>query len=120
MHKDVISVPPNTTIEESVAVAQARKVGSLVISENNRVIGIATTNDIFMAILNPLLGIGNARFQNCGGRVSQRSGYRKMINVINQMKIESLICSFRTSLFPKSMSSLFTWVLKSYRGGQSY
>jgi acetoin utilization protein AcuB len=58
MHKDVITVPPDTTIEEAVRVAQSRKVGSMLISENERVIGIATTHDIFMAVMNPLLGIG--------------------------------------------------------------
>jgi acetoin utilization protein AcuB len=58
MHKDVIVVPPDTTIEEAVRMAQDRKVGSLLIAENNRVVGIATTSDLFLNILNPLLGIG--------------------------------------------------------------
>jgi acetoin utilization protein AcuB len=58
MHRDVITVPPTTTIEEAVALAQGRKVGSLLVVDNGQVIGIATTNDIFLGIFNPLLGIG--------------------------------------------------------------
>jgi acetoin utilization protein AcuB len=58
MHRDVIAVPPTTTIEEAVALAQGKKVGSLLVVDKEKVIGIATTNDIFLGILNPLLGIG--------------------------------------------------------------
>jgi acetoin utilization protein AcuB len=58
MHKEPITVPPQTTIEEAVALAQSKKVGSLLIADGGKVIGIATTNDIFTAILNPLLGLG--------------------------------------------------------------
>ena len=58
MHTDVVTVPPETTIEEAVAIAQSHRIGSLVITENGLVIGIATTNDIFLGLFNPLLGIG--------------------------------------------------------------
>lgn len=58
MHRDVITIPPDTTIEEAVGLAQSKRVGSLLIEENNKIIGIITTSDIFLSILNPLLGIG--------------------------------------------------------------
>ena len=35
MHRDAVTVPPDTTIEESVALAQSRKIGSLLIEEND-------------------------------------------------------------------------------------
>jgi acetoin utilization protein AcuB len=87
MHKDVISVPPDTTLEESVALAQARKVGSLVISENDRVIGIATTNDIFLAILNPLLGIGMSGSRIVVINCFSGSDIERVIEVINKLKV---------------------------------
>lgn len=98
MHKDVIVVPPNTTIEESVSLAQARKVGSLVISENNRVIGIATTNDIFMAILNPLLGIGMPGSRIVVVNCHSGPDIEKVISAINQLKVE--ITNLFVSDFP--------------------
>lgn len=87
MHKDVISVPPDTTLEESVALAQARKVGSLVISENDRVIGIATTNDIFLAILNPLLGIGMSGSRIVVVNCFSGPDIERVIEVINKLKV---------------------------------
>ncbi|MFC2017304.1 CBS domain-containing protein [Chloroflexota bacterium] len=58
MKKDVVTVAPDMTAEEALAVAQDNKVGALVVVEDNRVVGIATTNDFFYKIVNPVLGIG--------------------------------------------------------------
>ena len=98
MHKDVIVVAPDTTIEEAVALAQSRKVGSLVISENNRVIGIATTNDIFVSILNPLLGIGMPGSRIVVVNCNKGPDIEKVINAVNQLKVE--IINLFVSDFP--------------------
>jgi acetoin utilization protein AcuB len=87
MHRDVVTVTPTTTIEEAVALAQSRKIGSLIITENEKVVGIATTNDIFLGILNPLLGIGIP-----GSRILVVGCYKgpdieKVISVINKMNV---------------------------------
>jgi acetoin utilization protein AcuB len=58
MTKDVVTVHPDITVEAAIALAQRRGVGALPVMENNKLIGIATTNDFFYKILNPLLGIG--------------------------------------------------------------
>ncbi|MBI4330710.1 MAG: CBS domain-containing protein [Chloroflexi bacterium] len=58
MKKDVVTISPAATVEEGVALAQQKKVGALVVVEEGRVVGIATTNDFFYKILNPTLGIG--------------------------------------------------------------
>jgi acetoin utilization protein AcuB len=58
MEKNVITVSPDMTVEESLAVAQDHGVGALLVLEDNRVVGIATTNDFFYKIANPVLGIG--------------------------------------------------------------
>jgi acetoin utilization protein AcuB len=98
MHKDVIAVPPDTTIEEAVALAQARKVGSLVVVEGDLVVGIATTNDIFLGILNPLLGIGLP-----GSRIVVVDCYKgpdieKVLAAINRLNIP--ITNLFVSEFP--------------------
>jgi acetoin utilization protein AcuB len=98
MHKDVISVPPDTTIEEAVSLAQAKKVGSLVVSEDDRVIGIATTNDIFLGLLNPLLGIGLP-----GSRIVVVNCYKgpdieRVLSVINKLNVS--ITNLFVSEFP--------------------
>jgi len=58
MTKNVITVSPDTTVESAVALAQSKGTGALPVIENNKLIGIVTTNDFFLRILNPILGIG--------------------------------------------------------------
>lgn len=58
METKVITVEPSTTAEEAVSIAQSNKVGTLVVLENNCVVGIVTTNDLFYKIVNPILGLG--------------------------------------------------------------
>lgn len=58
MVRDVVTVSPDATVEEAIALAQERGVGALIVLEESRVVGIATTNDFFYKILNPILGIG--------------------------------------------------------------
>jgi acetoin utilization protein AcuB len=57
MKTDLLTVPPDATVEEAVALAQSKKVGMLLIMDEGRLIGIATTNDFFYKIANPILGI---------------------------------------------------------------
>jgi acetoin utilization protein AcuB len=58
MKKNVITVTPTTTIEQATEIAQENRVGCLVVVEEERVVGILTTNDIFYKVINPLFGIG--------------------------------------------------------------
>jgi acetoin utilization protein AcuB len=58
MIENVFTVGPDQDSEAVVAEAQKRKVGSAVVVENNRVVGIVTTDDFFRSIINPILGIG--------------------------------------------------------------
>ena len=69
MEKDVVTVTPDMTAEEAVALAQSRKVGALVVLEDKHVVGIVTTNDFFYKILNPVLGLGSpgTRLEITGG-----------------------------------------------------
>jgi len=69
MRRDVVTATPGMTVEEAVALAQAKQVGALVVVEDNQVVGIATTNDFFYKILNKVLGVGEpgARLEILGG-----------------------------------------------------
>ena len=69
MEKNVVTVPPNMTVEEAVSTAQSNKVGSLVVLEDSRVVGIVTTNDFFYKIANPILGVAKGGAPLPGTRV---------------------------------------------------
>jgi len=58
MVKDVVTVSPDMSAEAAIALAQNKRVGSLVVVDDGKVVGIATTNDFFYKILNPVLGLG--------------------------------------------------------------
>lgn len=60
MQRDPVTVTPEMTVENAVRLAQEKRVGCLPVVEDGRVVGILTTNDFFLLVLNPLLGIGEA------------------------------------------------------------
>lgn len=97
MEKDVVTTTPDMTYEEALAIAQSHKVGSLVVLEDNRVVGIVTTNDFFYKIINPLLGLGKAGVLLPGARIEilggvEEKALEEIISTINslEMKITAL------------------------------
>jgi len=87
MRRGVVTVTPDMTVEEAVALAQTKGVGTLVAMERERVVGIITTNDFFYKVLNPVLGIGMP-----GSRLIVRNCYRgpdveKVVATINKLKV---------------------------------
>ncbi|MBA7651079.1 Inosine-5'-monophosphate dehydrogenase [subsurface metagenome] len=92
MERNVVTVPPDMTAEESLAVAQSNKVGALVVVEDDKVVGISTTNDFFYKIVNPLLGLGEpgARIEVTGG--GEGKALEEVISTINKrgLKIATL------------------------------
>ena len=87
MEKNVVTVSPDITVEEAVALAQKSKVGALVVVEDGRVVGIATTNDFFYKILNPVLGLGEPgiRIEVTGGGEPQ--ALEEVISVVNKHRL---------------------------------
>ena len=90
MHKEVVTVSPETTVEEAVALAQKKKVGSLVVIKDHSIVGITTTNDFFYKVLNHILGIGMP-----GSRIVVRNCYKgvdveKALVAINRSGVEIL------------------------------
>ena len=58
MERNVVTVSPDMLVEQAVSLAQSRTVGALIVVEDQKVVGIATTNDFFYKVVNPILGIG--------------------------------------------------------------
>ncbi len=88
MEKNVVTVTPDTSAEEAVNIAQTGKVGSLIVMEDEKVVGIVTTNDFFYKIVNPVLGLGQP-----GSRIEVIEGGRSaaledIISTINRLGLE--------------------------------
>jgi acetoin utilization protein AcuB len=60
MSQKLFTVPPDMTVEEAVALAQEKQVGAVLVVEGDQLLGIATTNDFFYKIVNPILGVGKS------------------------------------------------------------
>jgi len=90
MEKNVITVTPDTTVEEALTIAQTHKVGALVVVEDGRVVGISTTNDFFYGIINPILGIGEGgyRIEITGG--GEPKNLETTLHTVNQHDIQVL------------------------------
>ena len=88
MTKNPITVSPDATVEEAVTLAQEKKIGALLVVDNGRLVGIATTNDFFYKILNPILGIGRPGsrliIRNCGGT----KDIERIVATINKLGLE--------------------------------
>jgi len=82
MKTKVITVAPETTIEKAVAIAQKHRVGSLPVIEDEKVVGILTTNDVFYKILNPLLGIGETGTRLTVYGAGTCDGFHKVTDMI--------------------------------------
>ncbi len=88
MERHVITVSPDITAEESLAIAQSHKVGALVVVEDGRVVGIVTTNDFFYNIVNPVLGLGQpgSRVEIAGG--GNGKALEEILSIINRLGLE--------------------------------
>lgn len=88
MVKDLVTVSPDATVEEAVTLAQKKKVGALLVVDNGRLVGIATTNDFFYKMLNPILGIGKRGSRlvvhNCEGA----RDIERVVAAINKLGME--------------------------------
>lgn len=89
MEKDVVTVSPETTAEEAIALAQSHKVGTLVVLEDNHVVGIVTTNDFFYRIINPVLGLGKpgSRIEVTGAGSSGKA-LEEIVSAVNKRGLE--------------------------------
>ncbi len=92
MESNVLTVSPDMTVEESLAIAQGRKVGAVVVVEGGKVVGIATTNDFFYKIVNPILGLGQpgSRVEIAGG--GECNEMEKIISTINKLGLKIVTC----------------------------
>ncbi len=87
MRKRMVTVKPTDTVEQAIAKAQSAKVGTVIVCDRGKIVGICTTNDFFYRIVNPTLGIGESgtRILIDGGGDGKSA--EKIIGCINRLGI---------------------------------
>lgn len=98
MVTDVVTIEPEATVEQVVALAQSRGVGAVVVVEHGRVVGIVTTNDIFYKVVNPTLGIGEPGTRLVVPRCNRGEDMERIIACINRAGIGIQVVWLVTSL----------------------
>jgi acetoin utilization protein AcuB len=94
MTKDAVTVHPDMTVEAALELAQSKGVGALPVMENGKLVGIATTNDFFYKILNPLLGIGEPGTRIIISEVTEAKNVHEIMETIK--KFGAKIASFHS------------------------
>jgi acetoin utilization protein AcuB len=87
MKTNVVTVTPDTTAECAIATAQEKRVGALPVVEDDKVVGILTTNDFFYKILNPLMGIGEEGTRIIVYGASQAAQMQKVMECVSKHKV---------------------------------
>jgi acetoin utilization protein AcuB len=85
MQKDVVSVGPEVSVEQALARAQAMKVGAAPVVEDGKVVGIITTNDFMLKLLNPALGIGKPGSRLNISNANKPKNVREIMEILEKM-----------------------------------
>ena len=93
MESNIITVPPDMTIEEGVAIAQEHGIGTLPVMEKKHLVGIITTTDLYKVTIQ-VLGFGQAGVRlHIFGR-SDAESMREVTHIISErgVRILSMFC----------------------------
>ncbi len=84
MEKNLVTVTPDMTVEEALSIAQGHKVGALLVVSNGDLVGIATTNDFFYKIVNPILGLGKPGTRLLVSEAGEGKGLEEVVSLCNR------------------------------------
>lgn len=87
MRREVVTVTPDMTVEQAVDLAQSKGVGMLVVVEGDKIVGVATTNDFFYKILNPILGIKKPGTRIVVRNCNKGPDIEKVVAAINKLEV---------------------------------
>ncbi|MEW6034351.1 MAG: CBS domain-containing protein [Chloroflexota bacterium] len=106
MVTNLVTTSPDATVEEGVALAQARRVGALLVVKDDRLVGIATTNDFFYKLLNPILGIGLPGVRLSVSNFSGAPDLENILHITNKLGLD--VITMFTMTRPDTGQRLFT------------
>ena len=88
MQKDVVTIEPEMSIERAIMIGQKNRVGIMPVVENGKVIGVVTSTDFALKILNPALGIGKPgtriNIENC----NQANHIKAVMEIVEKLGLK--------------------------------
>lgn len=92
MQRHVVTINPEATAEQAIAYAQKNKVGIMPVIEHDKVIGIVTTNDFFLKILNHVMGIGKPGTRVTIDNCTQTKCIKDVIDTVEKLGLKIIAC----------------------------
>ncbi len=91
MQKDVVTIEPEASIEQGLSRGLNMKIGIMPVIENGKVIGVVTTTDFLLKVLNVSLGIGQPGVRLNIANCSQAKNIGKIMEIVEKsgLKIQA-------------------------------
>ncbi|NIQ38536.1 MAG: CBS domain-containing protein [Proteobacteria bacterium] len=87
MHRNPVSVTPQTTFEEALMLGQKNKIGSFPVMDNGKLVGITTESDL-VRLVTRVLGLGEEGSRITVEGLEMKLGMlSKIISVVDQHKV---------------------------------
>lgn len=84
MQKDVVTIDPDASIEQGLSRGLNMKVGIMPVTENGKVIGVVTTTDFILKVLNVSLGVGQHGIRLNIANCSQAKNIREIMEIVEK------------------------------------
>jgi len=90
MQKEVVTIDPEASIEQALAHGFNMKVGIMPVMEGNRVVGVLTTTDFMIKVLNQALGIGKPGTRLNIEKCNQAQSIRELMEIVGKHNMKIL------------------------------
>jgi len=88
METNVHTVTPDASVEQALASAQSHKVGAMPVLDSGKVVGIVTTNDFVLKLLNTSLGIGKPGTRLNINNCNQAKNIREVMDIVDKQGVK--------------------------------
>jgi acetoin utilization protein AcuB len=111
MHRNPVTVSPETTFEEALVLGQKNRIGSFPVTDNGKLVGITTESDI-VRLVTRVLGLGEEGSRITIEGLEMKLGMlSKIISVVDQHK--TVILSMMSLPKPKKNDVMIVLRLKT-------
>jgi acetoin utilization protein AcuB len=93
MQKDVVTIDPEASIEQAIAYAQKNKVGIMPVLENGKVVGLVTTTDFALKVLNPALGIGKPGIRLNIEKCHEAKNIKEVMEIVDKLGLKIVVAN---------------------------
>ena len=88
MQKDVVTIEPEAYVEHALVHAQKNGVGIMPVMENDKVVGVVTTTDFALKVLNPIMGIGKPGTRLNISNCNQAKSIKELMDIVDKLSLK--------------------------------